>query len=394
VWWSGQADEPQRALEKLAKDFEAMHPNVHIEASSGASTTDELLTKMSAGFAAGQYPDISYAFGSWASELGASGKTLDITDQVTQADVKWDEFPKAAQLTASPGGKTIGFPAVVGNLSLFYNPDLFDKAGLDYPTPDWTWDDYRAAAKTCTDPAAKVYGTSYPVSGSEDTTWRFWPLLWQNGGAVLSDDEKSAAFDSDAGVKALEFLRAMAVDDKSVYLDQTDEKYGTLFKDGQTCMMISGPWQLYDLVTAGSSYAVQVLPGTDGDHQTVSGQDLWVLLDHDDANRAHWSYEFAKWLTTAGIDEQVNLAQGNLPLRSSAAGTPGFEAFVTEYPGADVAFANMANATTPRPTVKGYVGLSAAIGEQISAVLQGGAQPKEALDKAAADADKALAKAS
>ena len=51
--------------------------------SAGAPTTDDLLQKVSAGFAADQYPDITYAYGSWAGELASSGRTLDITQQVS-----------------------------------------------------------------------------------------------------------------------------------------------------------------------------------------------------------------------------------------------------------------------------------------------------------------------
>jgi ABC-type glycerol-3-phosphate transport system substrate-binding protein len=43
----------------------------------------------------------------------------------------------------------------------------------------------------------------------------------------------------------------MAVDDKSMYLDQTDEKYGPLFYSGNVAMMLSGPWVLYDLKDQG-----------------------------------------------------------------------------------------------------------------------------------------------
>ena len=90
------------------------------------------------------------------------------------------------------GEKTIGFPAVVDNLSLIYNKTVFDAAGVDYPTDDWTWDDFRDAAKKLTDPATNTYGYGYSVSGREETTWQFWPHLWQNGGAILSDDQKTA----------------------------------------------------------------------------------------------------------------------------------------------------------------------------------------------------------
>lgn len=50
---------------------------------------------------------------------------------------------------------------------LYYNKDVFDKAGVDYPTNDMTWDEYDALARSVTDttPGAEVYGAHYH-------TWR------------------------------------------------------------------------------------------------------------------------------------------------------------------------------------------------------------------------------
>lgn len=391
TWWTGQDAEANDMLKGLAQEFEKDHPNVDIQVSPGASSTDELLTKLSAGFAGGTYPDISYAYGSWASQLESSGRTLDITDQVSDPDVKWDEFPASARATAQPTGqKTIGFPAIVDNISLIYNTKLFDEAGLDYPTEDWSWDDFRAAAKALTVPSKNQYGYGFSVSGQEDTTWQFWPHLWQNGGAILSDDGKTATFNSQAGVDALTFLRDMAVDDQSIYLDQTDTKYGELFAAGSIGMITSGPWQLYDLGVAGTPYGVTILPGTNGDHQTVSGPDIWALFDHQDKNREYWTYEFTKWLTSAEQDERWNVAIGNLPLRSGELDSDAFAEQVKNFPGLDVMAANGDNAKQARPTVAGYNGLSVAIGDAISHVLQGDGDPKEALDAAVKDANDAL----
>ena len=61
TWWTGQADQAETILEGLAKDFEKLHPNVTVDISSGAPSTDELLQKLSAGFAGGTYPDVSLA---------------------------------------------------------------------------------------------------------------------------------------------------------------------------------------------------------------------------------------------------------------------------------------------------------------------------------------------
>ena len=389
--WTGQTDEAEKLLTGLVREFEKDHPNVSIDVSPGASSTEELLQKLSAGFAGGTYPDISYAFGSWASELESSGRTLDITNQVKGADVKWDEFSSSARATVQPtGAKTIGFPAIVDNLSLIYNKTVFDAAGVSYPTANWSWDDFRAAAKKLTDPATSTYGYAYSVSGSEETTWQLWPHLWQNGGEILSGDNTQATFNSAAGVKSLDFLTGMAVDDKSVYLDQTDTKFAELFASDRVGMMTSGPWQLYDLNVKGTQYGVTVLPGTNGDHQTVSGPDLWALFDHQDKNREYWAYEFTKWLTSAQQDERWNVAVGNLPLRSSEVDSQAFKDQVAKYPGLDIMAANAVNAKKARPTVSGYNGLSQAIGSAISQVLQGQGDSKSALDEAAKKADEAL----
>ncbi|MBL0885513.1 ABC transporter substrate-binding protein [Myceligenerans indicum] len=392
TWWTGQADQAQTILTGLAEEFEKDHPNVTIEVSSGAPSTEDLLQKLSSSFAGGTYPDISYAFGSWASELADSERTLDITDQVSDPAVGWDEFSGAARQTAQPtGDAVIGFPAVVDNLSLIYNKTVFDAAGIDHPTADWTWDDFRTAAAELADPDTSTYGYGYSVSGSEETTWQFWPHLWQNGGEILDDSGTEATFDSQAGIDALTLLRDMAVEDKSVYLDQTDTKFGQIFASDQIGMITSGPWSLYDLQVAGTDYGVVPLPGTDGRHTTISGADLWVLFDHQDANREYWSYEFTRWLTDPEQDLRWNVAYGNLPLRESEIDSPEFQEQVTQMPGLDVMAENSANATIPRPTVPGYVNLSEAIGTAISEVLQGEGDPGEALSRAADEATASLA---
>jgi multiple sugar transport system substrate-binding protein len=392
TWWTGQADQAQTILTGLAEEFEQEHPNVTIEVSSGAPSTEDLLQKLSSSFAGGTYPDISYAFGSWASELADSERTLDITEQVADPAVGWEEFSGAARQTAQPtGDATIGFPAVVDNLSLIYNKTVFDEAGVEYPTADWTWDDFRTAAKELTDPDTSTYGYAYSVSGSEETTWQFWPHLWQNGGEILDESETGATFDSAAGVEALTLLRDMAVEDESVYLDQTDTKFGQIFASDQIGMITSGPWSLYDLQVAGTDYGVVPLPGTDGKHTTISGADLWVLFDHQDANREYWSYEFTKWLTDPEQDVRWNVVYGNLPLRESEMDSPEFQKQVKDMPGLDVMAENSENATIPRPTVPGYVNLSEAIGTAISEVLQGQGEPAEALTRAADEATAALA---
>ncbi|HEX5201184.1 MAG TPA: ABC transporter substrate-binding protein, partial [Actinoplanes sp.] len=105
--------------------------------------------------------------------------------------------------------------------------------------------------------------------------------------------------------------------------------------------------------------------------------------DHQDVNRAGASRDFVKWLTSKEIDPKWNLAVGNLPLRSSEKDTPEFATYIKEYPGGQKFFDNLANAKQARPTLPGYEVLSRNVGDAIAKVMQGQAQPKEALDEAA-----------
>ncbi len=388
TWWTGQSADAETMAEKLAVEFHATHPHITVSTSAGASTTDDLITKLSAGFTSGTYPDVSYAYGSWMGELAASGKMQNLTQWVSEPAIAWQEIPAAARQTATVDGKVIGIPALVDNLALIYNKTLFDAAHLAYPTDSWSWDDFRAAAKALTDRAHNIYGSAYSLAGSEDTTWHLWPLLWQRGGKIL--DNGKPAFNSDAGVAALETLRQIAVDDKSMYLDQTDEKYAPLFNDGRIGMMISGPWTLYDLANAHVKYGVAYLPGYNGDHQTISGPDVWVLFNHSDPNRAGAARTFLQWLTSKDIDLRWNLGNGNLPLRSSEKDTKEFADYVAQYPGAQKFFDNLVNAKQARPTIEAYPELSRYVGQAIASVLSGAASPKAALDKAAQQSAVAL----
>src|SRR6185295_11415728 len=99
TWWTGQTTDAEKAAEDLAAEYMKAHPNVTIKTSAGASTTDDLLTKLSAGFTAGTYPDISYAYGSWAGELAASGKTQNLAKWVADPSFGWSEIPAAARET-------------------------------------------------------------------------------------------------------------------------------------------------------------------------------------------------------------------------------------------------------------------------------------------------------
>jgi multiple sugar transport system substrate-binding protein len=388
--WHGQSDTAKKAIDKLVAEFNSTHGDVEVVASSGGTTPDGMLPKVTTAIAAGTEPDIAYMYGSWGGNLAQSPAIADISHQVQDPSVNWSDFWPAARSTVTVDNKVIGFPAIIDNLSVIYNKDLFDAAGVDYPSPDWTWDDFRTTAKALTDPSKNIYGVNYPVTGDEDTVWRFWPFLWQGGGEVLSSDGKTATFNSDAGAQALTLWQQMAVTDKSVYLDPTDEKAEPLFTGNHLAMFVSGPWEVPIMQENHMNWGDQVMPSADGTtHETISGPDMWAVFNTTDA-RVNASVEFLSWFSQPAQQLTWMQAAGSLPIRQSIEQDPGYKDWLNSYPGIQAMVDNLANAVHTRPAVTQYPRVSKVVGDAIASVLLGRAQPKDALDQAAQEANALL----
>jgi multiple sugar transport system substrate-binding protein len=391
TFWHGQNDITQRALERLVDQFNASHPQIVVDANSGGVLADEMLTKLTAGLAGGSYPDVAYVFGSDLANIARSDKVQDLTESVRAAEWRWDDFWPGERDGASVEGRVRAVPALADNLGIIYNKQLFDDAGVPYPAADWTWDDFRGVARQLTNADEGRFGTSWPGAGGEDTTWRLWPMLWQQGGDILSADETRAEFNSPAGVRALELIGAMAAGDKSVFVDSdpNGERAIRLFQSGKLAMMEAGPWVLPDVIAARIDYGAQRLPGFDGDHTTVSGSDNWVLFDNGEA-RARAAREFVQWLTAPRQDLAWVEATQSLPLRQSTSRTPEYRRLAQKIPGTDV-FAMSLETARSRPSLEVYPEISKAVGEAVVAVMLGRAQAQDALDAAARRADAVLA---
>jgi ABC-type glycerol-3-phosphate transport system substrate-binding protein len=389
-FWHAQTDVDAQAMQRLVTAFNASHPHVVVQASSGGTSTGDLLPKVTTAIAAGTYPDVAYIYGSYAANIAQSGKTVNLASRINEPGFDWNNLYPASRQIVSPGGKVIGFPALIDNLSVIYNKKLFAEAGVPDPSPDWTWSDFRNIAKKLTNPAKHIYGVNYPIGGDLlDTSWRFFPGLWQRGGQILSPDHKHALFNSPAGVANLTLWQQMATVDKSVYLDPTASKAEPLFTSGHLAMFVSGPWEVPTLNQANVDWADVQLPAVNGSHQTVSGPDNWVVFNHNPA-RVNAAIEFLKWLTAPQQELTWMMASGSLPIRPSILKLPGYKNYLKKYPGIGPMAENLANAKEAMPTLPQWPRVVNALGTAIASALLGRANPKTALDQAAQQSDAIL----
>ncbi|WP_307786906.1 ABC transporter substrate-binding protein [Mycolicibacterium mengxianglii] len=388
--WHGYQDTEGTVFKSLIEKYNNEHPDV--EVSDLYSSNDLVLQKVLTAVRGDSAPDVAYMFGSWSPNIAQIPQLVDMSAEVAEPQWKWDDFYPGERAAATVGDKVVGVPALVDNLAIVYNKRLFADAGIAPPTADWTWDDFRSAAAKLTDPTKGQYGWLIPADGSEDTVWHYVPMLWEAGGDILSEDNERATFNSEAGVKALTLLQQMAVTDKSLYLDTTNENGPKLMNSGKVGMLVTGPWDLSSLPDI--DYGVQVMPtfvGSAGGHQTISGPDNWVVFDNGD-KRKQAAVDFVQWLSAPEQVKAFSLGTGDLPTRTSVAQDSAFVAQLNEgLPGSGVFVENLSNVQKARPTVEQYPAISEALGQAIVSVMLGEQEPKAALDSAAQTADTALA---
>jgi multiple sugar transport system substrate-binding protein len=394
--WIGYTPPPpaDQSLEYLSvKDmvdrFSKAHPNIDIDLQYVNS--DFALQKATVALRGNKQPDISYQYGTNMPQLAESPQLVDLTQRVQEPGFDWDDFFEGERAVATVDDRVLGIPALVDNLAVVYNRDLFERNNLSEPTEDWTWDDLRAAAKAITDQDNKVFGLVFPADGSETMVWQYEAMLWEAGGDILSSDDSEATFNSEAGVRALTVLQEMQ-QEGSLYLDFHPDsgRYGELFNSGRIGMVITGPWDLSGFPDA--NYGVEIMPSFDpgGSHATIAGPDNWVIFDNG-PERVDAAWEFLKFLASPQNVLKDSLATGHLPTRASVQEMPEFGRFEAKYPGAGTFASNLVNVVKARPQIPQYPQVSAALGRGLVQVLLGKAEPQEALDAAAQEANNALA---
>ena len=129
----------QTLFPQLAKQFEALHPNVSVQVRT-FGTLDAFYPALEAAVSAGEAPDI-FGPGDLAITYGQDGVALDLRAALGEAFVSG--FFDSTNLEYSLGSKQFGLGWMAQTFGVYYNPTLLKKAKVDVPE---TWDDLISAA--------------------------------------------------------------------------------------------------------------------------------------------------------------------------------------------------------------------------------------------------------
>jgi multiple sugar transport system substrate-binding protein len=185
----------------IEADFEAANPDVDLNIE--AQPWDGRQEKITTALASGTGFDIVLLGPDQIPQYVDQGSLLPLDDLVGEAK---DAFLPNAVDSLSVDGQLYGVPIYHTVVTPVFNTSLLDAAGItELPT---TWEDVKAAGAALA--ADDIPVLDYPGSPEETLNLTFYPLLWQAGGSVFSEDGTSVAFDGPEGVEALQFLVDLA----------------------------------------------------------------------------------------------------------------------------------------------------------------------------------------
>jgi multiple sugar transport system substrate-binding protein len=107
---------------------------------------NDMLTKLLTMVAGGTPPDITSAASNWVKEASGRGVFLQLDDQLATLSFPLSDFMPSRLEDGSYNGKNFSVPIDQGSTGMYYNKDIFDEAGIEYPTAEWTWDRLREVA--------------------------------------------------------------------------------------------------------------------------------------------------------------------------------------------------------------------------------------------------------
>jgi multiple sugar transport system substrate-binding protein len=242
--------------------FEAQHPSIRVKLEY--TSWGQYHTKLQTLIAGREAPDVFALSGLTFHDLRERGLLTDLTPLV-EADslIDLDAFYTPPVDLFTHGGKLYGLPRDFNTIALFYNRDLFDAAGLDYPDRTWDWNSLRAAARALTrdvDGDGRTDQWGLQVSNDMEVSWG--NFVYQAGGRILDDARRHCLLAESEAVAALEFLTTLIHEDRvSPSPIDMESLSGQPFRNGRIAMINSGSWTLRRLdETPDLRYGVASLP--------------------------------------------------------------------------------------------------------------------------------------
>lgn len=383
------APEELEVWQTIVDDFQSANPDIKVNVE--VSDWDTYWTKLKTLLAANTPPDVFAMDAPLYLDYQSRGVLLNLQPYIDKNAGFLDGFyPVTLEAYKLPDGY-YGMPRDFQTIVLFYNKDMFDAAGVDYPTADWTYEDLRTAAKDLTidnngDGTIDQWGFSSDLWDME-LIWS--EAIWSWGGEVINPEHTETLIGEPSARQAWQYFYDLMFVDKSMPDGNTVGQYGEdLFQAGMVAMTTIGHWAVPGYATVEFKWDVAPVPTSPTGGQATSVNSAgFVIAKESKYPDAAW--EFVKYcLSETGQTRLTELGLA-IPVLESVANSPVF----LDQSMVDInqqVFLDSLSFARMKPVVKGYEEWAAAIGDGMAPIWLGEAELNSTLDTVIPVADEVL----
>jgi len=294
TFWHAMSGSRGKVVEGLVADFNAEFPAIKVDAVYSGSYA-ETVTKGLAAVKAGAPPVLLQSYEVGTQTMIDSGAIIPVFN-LNRGEVDMNDVVAPIKRYYSVGGKMYSMPFNSSTAMMYYNRDLFRKAGFDPDNPPTTFDEIYASGKKMVDTGIAQGGLSFGWPG-----WIFEQMFAYHDQLYANNDNgrggkraSKVLFNTDFGVKVLTEWQKWSRDGVLFYGGR-EYKANAPFIAGQFGMLMQSTSSLagtikkveFDLGTT----TLPRMPGYNKGNSVIGGGSLWLMKGHsDEVNAAAWEF--------------------------------------------------------------------------------------------------------
>ena len=187
AWWGG--DIRNAYTQEMINTYSA---NSGVKFNATMAAWDGYWEKLATQAAGGNFPTISQMDYLYISTYANNGSVADLTPFIEDGTIDVSTIDPSLLNTGVINGKQVAIPLTTSMLTIPFNTNVIEEAGLDFPDETWTWDEFEQLCLTVTEKTGK-YG--YTHNYSDVNLLNYW--IRERGAKLFSADNKSLGYDDD-----------------------------------------------------------------------------------------------------------------------------------------------------------------------------------------------------
>ncbi|MCL6575152.1 ABC transporter substrate-binding protein [Kyrpidia sp.] len=313
-------------VRELVQKFNQTHKDVQVVDRFQPDMYAGLMQNLQSAIAAGKPPAVSQISYSHLDYAAGNFPHVAIADLFKNDPTFLSDFPSNILDLGKVKGKVEGIPYSISNPVIYYNADLFKKAGLDPANPPKTWDEVRTMGKTVKDKTG-----AWAVFIRNEDNWSTQALIESNGGHIVNPDGTLGLTDPPA-VQAIQMWGDMVNKDK-IMPNVTYQEAQQAFLSGKLAMYIATVAELASLKKQATFDLRTALYPTFGDkpRKVPAGGNVLMVFAKDPAQQKA-AMEFIQFLESPDNLKTWSLGTGYLPSRLAAGGQDVTQALLQAQP--------------------------------------------------------------